>query len=38
MRSLRVNKSKVTWRSTFIDNVLASEIEKESRNDETALL
>ena len=37
MRALRVNKTKVTSRNTFIDNLFALESERESKNDEKSL-
>ena len=37
MRALRVNKTKVTSRNTFIDNLFALERERESKNDEKSL-
>ena len=37
MRALRVNKTKVTSRNTFIDKLFALESERESKNDEKSL-
>ena len=37
LRALRVNETKVTSRNAFIDNLLALESEKGSKNDERTL-